>query len=382
MTELPDPSQSAAVLIGTSRYEWLPQLPAVSRNVGDLADVFQDPALWGLPGAHTRVVVDPGIPADLLDPVYEAGERATDTLLVYYCGHGLRDSETADLYLGLSGSRDGIGYTAVAYGHLRAAIRASAARRKIVVLDCCFSGRAARSLGDEQRIAALAGIEGAYVLAASPRDHVALAPEGEKYTAFTGELLDVLRQGLPDAPDTLDLETLFQALDSRLNAKNRPRPQRSQENNIGRLPLVRNRARASRASVHGPVADADVRAAMVSTGLQVARLMRSNGRIRDALPILRMILQEQRGETDGDTYFVQLELAEVLTETGQEREAVEILERAFQQTHKRFGPEAAMICRRLAELLQAAGNHAQACEVLRHALDALEGGERPPAAAS
>ncbi|ANP53916.1 tetratricopeptide (TPR) repeat protein [Streptomyces griseochromogenes] len=375
--ELPDPSASAAVLIGTSSYANLAHLPAVAANLADLGTALQDATVWGLPYAHTFTVTEPDNATALLDPVYTAGERATDTLFVYYCGHGLRDSESADLYLALTGSREGAGYTAVEYRHLRTAILASSARRKIVILDCCFSGRAARTLAGANALAAQAGIQGAYVLTASPKDHVALAPEGERHTAFTGELLHVLDQGVPEAPETLDLETLYRAVDARLGRKNRPRPQRSQENDVGRLPLVRNRARASRTAPAGPVIDAEVEAAMISSGLRLARLLRSVGRSRDALPVLRMILQSRTADADGDTVTVHLELAELLTESGQDRQAIEVLESAFQLTHKRFGPEALTVCRRLAELLQSAGNHSQACEVLRHALDTLERGGRP-----
>ncbi|MCT9092096.1 caspase family protein [Streptomyces sp. ASQP_92] len=377
--ELPDPSASAAVLIGTADYLHLAQLPAVRSNLADLATVLQDATIWGLPQAHTFTVADPGTPAEFLDPVYAAGERARDTLFVYYCGHGLRDSESADLYVALTGSREGAGYTAVEYRHLRSAILASPAQRKIVVLDCCFSGRAARTLGGPGALAAQAGMQGVYVLTASPKDHVALAPDGERHTAFTGELLDVLRRGLPDAPDTLDLETLYRAVDARLGSKNRPRPQRSQENDVGRLPLVRNRARASGGTPAGPVIDAEVEGAMISAGLQLSRLLRSVGRSRDALPILRMILQSKVPGATGDAVVVHLELADLLTESGQDTQAIDILEQAFHITRKRFGPEAVTVCRRLAALLQSAGNHSQACEVLLHALDMLERASGPAA---
>ncbi|MBD2830651.1 caspase family protein, partial [Streptomyces globisporus] len=176
----------------------------------------------------------------------------TDTLLVYYAGHGMRDADSADLYLGLKVAENA-GYTSVAYQHLRAELRLARARRKIVVLDCCFSGRAARTLAATQNVlAAQAAVDGAYVITASPRDRMALAPDGERYTAFTGELLTLLREGLKDGPELLDLDTVFRVLEERLRGKNRPLPQRSQENGVGRLGLVRNRARAVRARRRDP----------------------------------------------------------------------------------------------------------------------------------
>lgn len=370
---LPDPAASRAVLIGSASYQHLEQLPAVGSNLRDFADALRDPLLWGLPERHCTVVADPQDPSTMLDPVHRAGDEATDTLIVYYSGHGLRDADSADLYLALTGSRDNTGYTAVAYEHLRTAVRGSRARRRIVVLDCCFSGRAARTLsGDETALATQVAVDGAYVLTASPRDRVALAPDGEPHTAFTGELLSVLSLGITDGPELISLDTLYRVLDERLRAKNRPLPQRSQENNVGQLPLVRNRARTGHETPAGPVLDSDVRAAMVASGLSLARLLRARGLGRDALPVLRLALQEQLPGSGDSTFAVQLELSELLAESGQTREAVEVLEQAFHQTHKTVGPESIQVCRRLAELLQESGNHIQACEVLKHALDLLE----------
>ncbi|MER5729337.1 caspase family protein [Streptomyces sp. NPDC002138] len=377
MTTLADPGSSRAVLIGTASYLHLEQLPAVEANLVDLATELCDATVWGLPVQHCTVVADPQSAAEMLDPVHQAADEATDTLLVYYAGHGMRDPDSADLYLGLGGSRDGIGYSAVAYRHLRAALRSSWARRKVVVLDCCFSGRAALTLsGAADTIAGQAAVDGAYVLTAAPRDRVALAPDGERHTAFTAELLRILRYGIPGAPELLDLDTLYRELTARLHAKNRPLPQRSQENGVGALPLARNRARAGAHTPAGPVLAADVRTAAVATGLKVARMLREEGHPRDALPILRLALQEQPPDGQGTLFAVQLELSELLADTGHLGEATTVLESAFQQLHKAYGPEAVLICRRLADLLQESGNHIEACEVLKHALDIAESGPR------
>ncbi|UJB41031.1 caspase, EACC1-associated type [Streptomyces sp. A1-5] len=377
MTGLPDPATSRAVLLGTASYRHLDALPSVEANLRDLAATLGDATVWGLPEPYCEVVLDPGSADAMLDPVHRAGDEATDTLVVYYAGHGMRDTESADLYLGLTGSRDGVGYTAVAYQHLRGAIRSARARRKIIVLDCCFSGRAVRTLaGRGDVLAARAAVDGAYVLTASPRDRVALAPDGERHTAFTGELLGILRHGLTDGPELLDLDTLYRALTERLGAKNRPLPQRAQENGVGRLPLARNRALAQRRAPAGPVLDAEVRAAMVASGLGLARMLRATGNSRDALPVLRLALRERGPKDAGSLLPVQLELSELLAETGQIKEAIEVLEQAFHQARQVYGPEAVLVCRRLADLLQESGNHIQACEVLKHALDLMETGHR------
>ncbi|MEU2395114.1 caspase family protein [Streptomyces sp. NPDC007369] len=370
MTGLADPAASRAVLIGSARYLHLAALPAVEANLKDLSVELCETTIWGLPERHCTTVLDPRHPAELLDPVYHAGEEATDTLLVYFSGHGMRDAETDDLYLALHGSRDNLGFTAVAYQHLRTALRQSHALRKVVVLDCCFSGRAARTLaGEQDALAEQAAVEGAYVLTASPGDRRALAPEGERHTAFTGELLTILRDGIEDGPELIDLDTLCRTMEARLRAKNRPLPQRALERDMGRLKLVRNRALGFQDTA---VLEAMVRSAMVTAGIGLARSLHAVGRSGDALPILRLALQEPAQAGEGDLLAVQLELSEILAETGRTREAIEVLEQAFLQVHRFRGPESVQVCRRLAALLQESGNHIEACAVLEHALDLLE----------
>ncbi|MFC7265511.1 caspase family protein [Streptomyces lutosisoli] len=367
--DLPDPSASRVVLIGGSEYRSLVPLPPVSSNLQSLCTTLQDPTICGIPEANCTVVKDPQLPSEFLDPVANAAATARDTLLVYYSGHGLRDTDDPDLYMALRDSQEGRGYTAVAYNHLRSVVRMSPARRRIVILDCCFSGRAARAMSaDVQNLAAQAKVEGTYVLAASPGDRPALAPEGEVYTTFTGELLDLLRGGIPDGPELIDLETIYRTLEGRLRAKNKPLPQRTFENQAGLLPIARNRACAPARGVGGPVLDLQVTSAITTTGLRLARRLRAVGRTRDALPVLRLILGQPGTTEGGDDILVRLELADILTELDHGREAIEVLETAFVAVHNRAGPEVLTVCRRLAALLREMGSHAEACDVLEHAL--------------
>ena len=170
---LADPGTSRAVLIGTHTFARLDPLPAVANNLRRLSEKLTDPALWGLPPAHCTVVEQPAHPGDVLDAVRAAAEEARDTLLVHYAGHGLIDpraSERADkLCLSLPSSHPSRLYDSVRYRDLRGLLLdARGALRKVVVLDCCFSGQAAVAMGPGD-LADGAGIHGAYVLASAGR---------------------------------------------------------------------------------------------------------------------------------------------------------------------------------------------------------------------
>lgn len=237
---LPDPALSRAVLIGTSRYTGLDPLPAVANNLHGLRDVLTDRELWGLSRAHCRCVRDPTSADELLNPVEAAAGEATDTLLVYYAGHGRTYEDSSGVYLTLVGSDSRRARTAVPYDWLRAELLKTRAARRVVILDCCFSGRAVGSMGGT--LADLVVTEGAYVLTATPANALALAPAGRKYTAFTAELLDILRNGIPGGPPLLDLETLYRHVHARMLASGGPEPQAREHNTAGALALARNRA--------------------------------------------------------------------------------------------------------------------------------------------
>ncbi|WP_181043310.1 caspase family protein [Actinokineospora auranticolor] len=242
MSGLPDGSASRVVLVGTHRYESFDDLPSVRANLTGLRDVFTDARLWGLPDEHCAVVEQPVNARQVLDQVRRSAERATDTLIVYFAGHGFTDDRTNDLCLALPDSEPGLEYTMLPFDAIRRRVldHGSRARRKVVILDCCFSARALQ--GWMGSVADQSSIEGSCVLTASSETRMALAPPGEKYTAFTGELINVLETGVPGGPSLLDMETVYQQVRWALEAKSRPIPQQRNRNAGGQIPPVINTA--------------------------------------------------------------------------------------------------------------------------------------------
>lgn len=80
------------------------------------------------------------------------------------------------------------------------------------------------------------------MLTASAETRKALAPPGERYTAFTGELIAVLAGGVPGGPELLDMETVYRQVRQALEAKVRPVLQQRNRNTDGLIALVRNAA--------------------------------------------------------------------------------------------------------------------------------------------
>jgi putative AlgH/UPF0301 family transcriptional regulator len=297
--DLADPRTSQVVLIGAARYEHLSPLPAVARNVVDLAAAFADPELWGLPADRCHVLLDDAFPAEVGRMVRTAAaEVGVDgLLLIYYAGHGLIDPADGSLILALPGCEPEVPHEAgLPYEWIRRALLASTATRRVVIIDCCYAGRAssdmAATITAADVVADRAEIDRTCLLVSASANRPAAAPEGATYTAFTGELLTVLRAGLPDAGPALTMSAIWRRLRDVLAGSGFERPELRERNAGGSIPLVRNVAMrqeelaGSIVTADRTVADADLATAAIlvlrhdATGSMGVRL---NGR-RTPLP--------------------------------------------------------------------------------------------------
>ncbi|QKZ25002.1 PAS domain S-box protein [Streptomyces chartreusis] len=227
------------MLIGAGSYETLDGLPAVADSAQGLASLFTQRDIWGLPPAHCRVVLNPQTPRQLSKPVAEAAQEATDTLVVYYAGHGLIEPRTGELHLAV-GDSDWMSVhdTAAPYDWIRRSIEQSPAVRKIAMIDCCYS---ARAFGVQSAdVSTALEVDGSYVLTAAAENAVASAPPGEPYTAFTGELIKIINNGVPEGGEFIDLDTVYKKLRLELGIKGRPEPHRLCRNSLGTAPFIRN----------------------------------------------------------------------------------------------------------------------------------------------
>jgi hypothetical protein len=248
MTGLPSPSRSRVVIIGFSRFHHLVDLPAVSNNVADLAATISDPELCGIPVANCSIVSDdPHGGVTSVHDVIEAVRRASNEvgpdglLLVYYAGHGLLDSDHGRLHLAVTGSELGEEDAgAVAYESVRRRVWQSKAAHKLVILDCCYAGRALLGEMSGTGLGEDVDIDQSVIIAATSRNLVALAPPGARHTAFTGELLAVLNNGVAHGPQILDAHTIWREVRRAQIAKGLPRPEFRSRNAAGDIPLVRN----------------------------------------------------------------------------------------------------------------------------------------------
>lgn len=243
---LPDPQRSYAVLIGISTYHFseLTDLPAVHRNLDALAGVLTDQALGWLPAERCVVLSDPTDVRVVYRTLRRYAAIAEDTLLVYFAGHG-RTGPRNELYLGLTDTNpDELRVSALPFDLIREVFSDSPAANRVLILDCCFSGRAIQDMsGPDEAILGQIGIEGTYILTSAPANAVALAPMGAEYTTFTGELITLLRTGIPNGPELLTFATLYPQLLHTMTILGLPLPRQRGTGTVDQLALARNPAR-------------------------------------------------------------------------------------------------------------------------------------------
>jgi hypothetical protein len=241
LSAYPDPELSRAVLIGAStfdRSDQLPNLPAVHNNLVDLRAVLTNPITGIFAENHCVVVEAPGTPADAVRPLSLLARQAEDLLLIYYSGHGVQHPMRDELYLAVGGTDENIlSASAVAFETVRDAVENSRARTKLLILDCCYSGLAVGAMSVATLSPREVRIEGTSVIASSPRNKISYAPPGERYTAFSAELIRLLKDGPSIGGVPLTVQALFSGLLAAMANRNMPSPQMSSGNTSGELLL-------------------------------------------------------------------------------------------------------------------------------------------------
>jgi Caspase domain/Tetratricopeptide repeat len=406
----PDPEKSRVILVGTSKYadERLPDLPAVARTIADLRAVLTHPDYRLVSPDHCTELVDEGDIRELGRRLTAAARQAEDLLLVFFAGHGLVGARRHDLYLGLPDSEwTGPEFNSLEYDKLRSAVLESRASTKIIILDCCFSGRVVTdTMADPvTEVVGQIEVDGTYVLASAQRDQAALIIQGEEHTAFAGRLLRLLSEGIPGGPELLTMDDLYRELSRQMKAEGLSEPVKRGIRHADLLPISLNRAfaaaaqpvlrerfgsavtlgregnwaeaatllrdiAAEQARVLGPDHEDTLRSRQFQ-----AHAVGGSGNPVEAAAMLRSLLAEhtrQLGADHADTTRTRQFLAVNLGEAGYRDEAVTILRVLLPDRRRLLGaddPDALRTAHMLARNLGAIGEIAEAMALLKEVIE-------------
>jgi Caspase domain/TIR domain len=227
-----------ALVAGVSRYDRIPHLPPVS-DAEDIAGTLSDPSLCAYPAEQVDILRESAVTrASMLGALDRLAERASaaSSVFVYFSGHGGRvpDGPFADCYLMPADATwrtpEDIARTAISGRDLSARLRAIAASRVTIVLDCCRAAglveakdagaTAALDLAlSSDTVGRLARGRGRAVLAASSITGSAFTARGGHNSVFTHHLLDGLRGGATGTGGVIRVCDLFHYVQQRVAAE-------------------------------------------------------------------------------------------------------------------------------------------------------------------
>jgi hypothetical protein len=277
------PTTTLVVLLGASEYPraGLESIPAFAKSAQELRKYFLAADGYALPARNLLDRFDcPHEPSRILGDIADflivrqqemrLESKASD-LILYYSGHG-GFTTRREYFLALrSTRREYEGATSLRMSDLASAIRQSArGLRRFLILDCCFSAASFMefqspplSAARVQTIDALPR-EGTTLLCSSNARTVSVAPQGAKYTMFSGALIEVLREGAATMGEALSMEQVGALVNEIIRERYadeavRPEvlsPDQSVED-IARIPIfpnpaARNASRRSREDDHEP----------------------------------------------------------------------------------------------------------------------------------
>jgi hypothetical protein len=239
MNRYPDPQRSKVVLVGTSDYEYekkLSRLPAIRNNLFGLEQAFTNPSTGVFDSENCTVADSPDSPKSMIQRIRRAARETEDVLVTYYAGHGLL-GWGSKLYLSVRETDpDQLDGTAVPFEWVRDSIRESPADIRILILDCCFSGRAIGAMSSDSAALEQIKISGTTILTSTTANDISHSIPGERYTAFTAELIKLLAT---PTDGVLTLGSLYRPLSVAMARRGLPSPKNSIGDSSGDIILRR-----------------------------------------------------------------------------------------------------------------------------------------------
>ncbi|MCH9662571.1 MAG: caspase family protein, partial [Gammaproteobacteria bacterium] len=135
------PEKTKIILIGCSNFpedDTLKAIKPIESNLVDLKELFVDDNIFnGVPEENVITILNKK-DHEILSEVEDNAQHATDSLVIYYAGHGEREKGKTLYLTATNTKRDRLITTAIEFERLNKVIQASKAQKKFIILDSSF----------------------------------------------------------------------------------------------------------------------------------------------------------------------------------------------------------------------------------------------------
>lgn len=239
-----------ALVIATYHHEdtGLRRLNAPAHDAEAFAAVLADADIAGF--EVTTLVNEPTHRVGRAIGEFYRDRRHDDLTLLYFTGHGVKD-DSGRLYLAMTNTfRDNLLFTGLSAEQVDRAMESCVSRRKVLILDCCYSGAfpAGRLAKGDTEVHALERFHGRGRTVLTASDATQYSFEGDRalgtatQSVFTRHLVAGLRDGSADLDGDGDvtLDELYSYVHDRVVAELPQQRPKKQDDVEGRLVIARN----------------------------------------------------------------------------------------------------------------------------------------------
>ncbi len=236
-----------AILIASSSYPDEPGLKGLrcpENDVDALDAVLRSPDF----GGFTETFVFKNRPNhEVLEKIEtvlgEAGRN--DLVLIYFSGHG-KLNPAGQLCLATANTKlRALGSTSIQAAEIKSYFDLSSSRKKIFLLDCCYSGAVGKAFargGVDDQLQLMSRGQGTFIMTASTGIEVAVEKEGDEYGLFTKHLVQGIRSGEADKDGDgfVDMQELYEHVHEKVGAEGAQKPMQWGLGVKGRLVIARS----------------------------------------------------------------------------------------------------------------------------------------------
>ncbi|MGB3492187.1 MAG: caspase family protein [Elainellaceae cyanobacterium] len=195
-----------ALIIGVSTYaSGFSPLPSAIRDGEAMRATLQSPEIGKFDDVVLITDPDPLQMQEAIERTF-SGRKKDDLIVLFFSGHGVKDNN-GKLYLATALTKktdrgDLVKSTAVSASFIHDIMKDSRSKRKVIILDCCFSGAFAHGLSAKDDgtvdLKSQLGGEGCAVLTSSSSVQYSFEQQGEELSVYTRYLVEGMQTGAAD----------------------------------------------------------------------------------------------------------------------------------------------------------------------------------------